>query len=77
MGFWPTRNRYNAATKRRISNIFPYFKRSSIDIIHSIEKEVTTSENSNYKSYHVASNLNGNLHDNVDWKGFYGIVYGR
>ena len=37
-----------------------------MDIIHSIEKEVTTSVNSNYKSYHVASNLNGNLHDNVD-----------
>ena len=26
MGFWPTRNRYNAATKRRISNICHYFK---------------------------------------------------
>ena len=37
-----------------------------MDIIHSIEKEVTTSINSNYKSYHAASNLNGNLHDNVD-----------
>ena len=66
MGFWPTWNRYNAATKRRVSNIFHYFKRSFIDIIHSIEKEVKTSVNSNYKSYHVASNLNGNFHDNVD-----------
>ena len=26
MGFWPTRNRYNAATKRRISNICHYFQ---------------------------------------------------
>ena len=66
MGFWPTWNRYNAATKRGVSNIFHYFKRSFIDIIYSIEKEVMTFVNSNYKSYHVASNLNGNLHDNVD-----------
>ena len=66
MGFWPIWNRYNAATKRRVSNIFHYFKRSFIDIIHSIEKEVKTSVNSKNKSYHVASNLNGNLHDNVD-----------
>ena len=66
MGFWPTWNRYKAATKRRISTAKMYFKRSFIDIIHSIEKEVKTSVNSNYKSYHVASTLNGNLHDNVD-----------
>ena len=47
MGFWPTWNRYNAATKRRISNICHYTLNSFIDIIHSKKnkpKESTTSE---------------------------------
>ena len=34
MGFWPTWNRYNAATKRRISNICHYTLNNFIDIIH-------------------------------------------
>ena len=63
MGFWPTWNRYNAATK---SGGFPTFVstlNSFIDIIHATEnkafKEGTTSVNSNYKSSHVASNPRG------------------
>ena len=48
MGFWPTWNRYNAATKRRISNICHDTLNSFIDIIHSKKnkpiKESTTSE---------------------------------
>ena len=56
MGFWPILNRYNAATKSG----FPTFAatlNSFIDIIHSTEKEGTTSVNSNYKSSHVASDF--------------------
>ena len=60
MGFWPTWNRYNAATKRRIPT-FASTLTSFIDIIHSAEnktiKEATTAVNSNYKSSHVASNF--------------------
>ena len=56
MGFWPILNRYDAATKRRISNICHYFKRF-IDIIHSTEnkatKEGTTPVNLNYESFNV------------------------
>ena len=36
MGFWPTWNRYNAATKRRIPT-FDTTLNSFIDIIHSAE----------------------------------------
>ena len=61
MRLWLTWNRYNAATKRRISNVFATTLNSFIDIIHSTEnkaiKEGTTSVNSSYKSSHVAFNF--------------------
>ena len=57
IGLRPTWNRYNATTKRRISNICHSLKRF-IDTIHSTEikaiKEGTTSVNSNYKSFLIS-----------------------
>ena len=58
VGFLPTWSRYNASSKRRISNIVTTLN-SFIDIIHSTEnkaiKEGTMSVNLNYKFSQVAS----------------------
>ena len=60
MGFWPLGNAITPLLRGR----FPSFDttlNSFIDIIHSTEnkaiKEGTTSVNSNYKTFHVASNF--------------------